>query len=165
MALSVFKDRLSKVGQMLSASVGSSVGIGLPVAVDFGTSSLKVLQLASTDPPTLGAAACIETPEPLMNDPAKRLDFQVQALPKLIRQGGFKGKRAVCAIPSWQTMCTRVQVQRTEGVPMNTLVETALAVQAQVDPSALCFRTIEAATQGGKSELIVVSTQRTLVDA
>src|SRR5438045_2896576 len=90
----------SKIGNVLSTSMGETLGragFGLPIAVEFGTGALKILQVAAGDPPSLVAAACLETPDDLVLDHRKRLEFQIQGLPRLIKSGGFKGKRAVCA--------------------------------------------------------------------
>src|SRR4051794_27259688 len=107
---------LAKIGNVLSSSVGETIGLasshGLPIAIEFGTGSLKVLQVAAGDPPTLVAAACLETPDELLSDHRKRLEFQLEGLPRLIKQGGFKGRRAVCAIPAWQMLCKHVTLTK-----------------------------------------------------
>src|SRR5690554_2168304 len=73
-----------------------------PIAIEFGIGALKALQITSTDPPALVAAASIETPDELRGDHGKRFEYQSQALAKLLKAGGFKGKRAICSIPAWQ---------------------------------------------------------------
>src|SRR5690606_28607283 len=77
----------------------------LPIAIDFGVGALKVLQLTGGDEPSLVAAAMLETPDDLLANTAKRIAFQAEALPRLIKRGGFKGKRAMCAIPAGLTFC------------------------------------------------------------
>jgi Tfp pilus assembly PilM family ATPase len=139
-----------------------------PIALDFGARSLKCLQVSwEGTTPTLIAAASIETPaEPVM-DPRKRLEFQLQNLPRLVREGGFKGRRVVCAIPRWMTLCKSLQVPRQDGVPLSTLVESAMAVQLQLDPAAWVHRCTEVPGAGGtsgKAEVIVMAVQRELVE-
>ena len=99
----------------------------LPIALDFGVGGLKVLQIAAGDPPSLVAAAYLPTPDELLTDHQKRFDFQIDALPRIIRTGGFKGHRAVCAIPASQTFCKHMQFQRAEGVPLETMVQVAVS--------------------------------------
>ena len=82
---------MPSLGNALTSSVGSV--LGLPIAIDFGTGSLKILQVAAGEPPVLVAAACLDTPDELMTDQKKRLEFQLEGLPRLIKRGGFKGKR------------------------------------------------------------------------
>jgi len=161
---------LARLGTKLSGSVSNlqniTPGLGYPIAIDFGVSSLKVLQVAAGEPPSLVAAACLETPEGLLNDHASRLDFQLEALPRLIRKGGFKGKRAVCAIPAWQTLCKQFQFPRSDGLTTAQLVEAAIPSQFGCDPSSLVYRVIESGSerQGGRSEAIVVAVGRDVVE-
>lgn len=175
MAFDMFK-RLGSIGkraQSVSASVSMSAaetlginkGLPSPIAIDFGVGSLKVLQLTQGLPPTLVSAAALNTPDELLNDHEKRLEFQFAALPKLIKHAGFKGKRAVCAIPAWQTMCKQLQFPRTEGVPIADLVGGALAMQLGVDPGALVYRHIEVNPgMGGKAEVIAIASAREAVN-
>jgi type IV pilus assembly protein PilM len=152
--------------KLLSASSAKKPGTSgvLPIAVDFGVGSLKVLQVEAGEPLKLVAAARLETPDDLLNKHAERLEFQVKALPKLIKHGGFKGKRVVCAIPSWQTSCKQIQFQRTEGLPVATLVDAAIPVQFGRDPSSLVYRYLELGGAGGKLDVIVFAVGRDLVD-
>lgn len=156
---------LAKVRPALAASVNLP-GNGLsPIAIDFGVAGLKLLQTQGTDPPALVAAAYLPTPEPLLDDDNKRLDFQTQNLPKLIREGGFKGKRAVCAIPAFQTFCKNLQFPRTDGVSTQAMVDAAIPTQFNRDPSQLVYRTIDVSVAGaGKCEVIVVAAMRELID-
>ncbi len=139
-----------------------------PIALDFGARSLKCLQVNTEgQSPSLIAAASIETPVQPVMDPRKRLEFQLQNLPRLVREGGFKGRRVVCAIPRWMTLCKSLQVPRQDGVPLSTLVESAMAVQLQLDPAAWVHRCTEVLGAGGtsgKAEVIVMAVQRELVE-
>ncbi|MDX9911495.1 MAG: pilus assembly protein PilM [Phycisphaerales bacterium] len=144
----------------------SKQAAGLPIAVDFGLRSLKVLQLSKGEPPSLVSAASIETPEDLLFDTGKRLAFQAEALPKLIRQGGFRGKRAVCAIPSSMAVCKHLQIQRADGVPLQTLVESTLPAQLRCDPDDIVFRFVEVAgveRGSGKAEVVAMASPREVV--
>lgn len=164
-----FRNPFRKFSQNVTRQLAASptrVAQGLPIAADFGVGSLKVLQITAGEPITLVAAACLETPPDLWSDHKKRLDFQLEALPKLIRHGGFKGKRAVCAIPSWQVLCKHLQFPKHDGVDVAELVAAAVPLQLQCDPSAVVFRhfEVEGAKNNGKSEVAVIATPRDLVD-
>lgn len=160
----------AKLSEVLTSSVNGKVGlssvVGLPIAIEFGTGSLKILQVAAGEPPSLVAAACLETPDELMADHRRRLDWQLQALPRLIKQGGFRGKRAVCAIPSWQTLCKHVQFVRSEGVPTPAAVESAISMQLNCDPNSLVYRYLEmgAPERTGKAEVILMAVAREVVE-
>jgi type IV pilus assembly protein PilM len=162
---------LTKLGEMLSTNVSASLGLsntlGLPIAIDFGTGALKVMQLASAEPPTLHAAACLETPEALIADHRRRMEFQLSALPKLVKRGGFKGKRAVCAIPAWQTTCKHIQFPRQDGVPIAQLVEMAIPQQLGVETSSIVYRFIEVSNverNNNKIDVVVIAVQRDVVN-
>jgi Tfp pilus assembly PilM family ATPase len=160
---------LSKLGNVLSSSVGETLGLntghGFPIAIEFGTSALKVLQVQQGEPPTLVAAACLETPAELIRNQAKRLKFQLEGLPRLVRNGGFKGRRAVCGIPAWAIMCKHVSLQRSEGVPLATLVQGAIPVAFGLDPSVLVHRFTEVPVpdRPGKAEVIITAVPFELV--
>lgn len=157
-------------GRMKSAALGHFAGGVLPIAIDFGASSLKVLQIEGGDTPSLIAAASIEVPENLRDDAAKRYAFQFQALPKVIRSAGFRGRRAVCAIPAAQMFCKHMQFPKAEGVELKTLVEAAIPQHLGCPPDALIYRhvPVEGASPqgtgaGGKSEVICLAAARDLI--
>ncbi len=130
-------------GKVRSAAMGSlSSGMSgtLPIAIDFGAGALKLLQLAGGDPPALIAAASIDTPEQLLSDHAKRFEFQFQALPRLLKGGGFKGKRAVCSIPAGQTFIKHMQFPKSDNVDLSDLVKVGVPNALNCDPEALILR-------------------------
>lgn len=143
-----------------------AAGKELPIGIEFGTGALKILQVDGGEPPTLIAAAQLDVPPEIIHDAKKRWEFQLAGLGKLVRKGGFKGKRAVCAIPAWRTSVKHLQFPRTEGVPVASLVEAAIPAQLGVDPSTLVYRFIEVNSDrpSGKVDVILISVQRDVVD-
>lgn len=164
--LNLKSDKLTKLSSMLSTQVVKSQPKDLPIAIDFGTGALKILQLAGGDPPMLVAAAGLDTPADLIPDHKRRLEFQLEALPKLIKRGGFEGKRAAAAIPAWQTSVKHIQFPRVENVPLAQLVEAAIPQQLGVDPSTLVYRFIEVAGEkgSGKIDVIIIYVARDIVN-
>lgn len=140
---------LWSLDKVKAAAMGSISGSGMPIAIDFGASSLKILQLQAGDPPQLVAAASLETPEALWGDAPKRYQFQCQALPRLIKGGGFKGKRAVFAIPAGQMFIKHMQFPKSEGVPIAELVGAGVPTALGCAPEALILRHF--AVEGGQS--------------
>lgn len=139
----------------------------LPIAIDFGVSGMKILQMEAGDVPKLVAASFVPTPPELVNDHVARFDFQLDALPRAVKQGGFKGNRAVCAIPAGQTFCKPMQFQKVEGLSLEQLVQGAVSSHIGCEPSALVYRHEEVPTpgaQGGRQEVICTAVPRTLVD-
>jgi type IV pilus assembly protein PilM len=159
----------AKIGNVLSSSVGETLGLssalGMPIAIEFGTGSLKILQVTG-EPPALVAAACLETPDELLADRKRRLKFQLEGLPRLIRSGGFRGKRAVCGIPSWAIMCKHVSLARAEGMSLASQVAEAVPSIFGVDAYSVVhrFSEVPATDRPNKAEVIVTAVDRELVD-
>lgn len=151
---------LKKVG-----SVGLLAHTMSPLGIDFGVGSLKVLQIGLGEPPSLVAAACIETPDDILADHAKRLEFQTDALVKLVKTGGFKSKRAICSIPATQMFCKHLQLAK--GEDMNAQAAAMIPQQLGCHPQALTYRHIVAGdiTIGGaaKQEVICFAVPRELI--
>ncbi len=139
----------------------------LPIAIDFGVSGMKILQVEAGDIPKLVAASFVPTPPELMTDHVARFDFQLDALPRAVKQGGFKGNRAVCAIPAGQTFCKPMQFQKVDGLSLEQLVRGAVSSHIGCEPTALVYKHEEVPTpgaQGGRQEVICTAVPRTLVD-
>lgn len=160
---------LAKMGQAISTSMSSKLGMKpasqSPIGIDFGTGSLKVLQVSAGDPPCLVAAAQVETPMELQSDVEKRLVFQITQLPRIIREGGFKGKRTVCAIPGWATVCKHMPLPKSDSGNLDEAVASTIPVQLGRDPADLVYRylNVSPAGKGGKLEVIVIAVERSLV--
>ncbi len=138
-----------------------------PIAVDFGEAELKVLQITPGQKPSLVAAATVVTPDELRDDIHGRLDYQFEELARVVRTGGFKGKRAVCAIPASQTFCKHLQLGRAAESERDAVVEQLLGVELGRDPQTLVYRwypvvgTIGAAAS--RNEAVVMAACRGLV--
>lgn len=155
----------SNAGQSVADAFGLKPGTSNPIAIDFGAGALKILQVeVRGGVPHLVAAAALQTPEDLVHDHNRRLDFQIEALPRLIRKGGFKGRRAVCAIPAWGTLCRHLQFPKADGLQTADLVGGAIAMQLQLDPASVVYRHIEVSSSAaGKSEVVCIAVARDLV--
>lgn len=137
-----------------------------PVGVDFGVGGLKLLQVRPEEPPVLIAAACVDTPIDLMRNDNARLDFQLEALGKLIKDGRFNGRRIVCSIPASQTWCKHLQLPKSDAVTMGEQVSIAVSTQLGCDPGALVYRHVEvegAMSSSGKVEVICMATPRDFI--
>lgn len=163
-------------GRVKDAAIQTINGSSLPIAVDFGTATLKVLQMNAGDPPALAAAAALETPDALLADPAKRLQFQFQALPRLIKAAKFKGRRAVCAIPADQMFCKHMQFPKCDAAQLEEHVRAGVTELLGVSPDAVALRHFaidgaipagsnHASSSGGgvKQEVICLAASRDLV--
>jgi type IV pilus assembly protein PilM len=148
------------------SSVGLLANTVSPLGIDFGVGSLKVLQVGMGEPPSLIAAACVETPEEILADHAKRLEFQTDALQKVVKSGGFKSKRAICSIPATQMFCKHLQLAKS-GEDLSAQVAAVIPAQLGCHPDALTYRHIVAGevTVGGaaKQEVICFAVPRELI--
>ena len=143
-----------------------------PIAVDFGADSLKVLQVIPgqsrrhlpSDPPQLVAAAAAELPEEARKDPSARSVFYGEALKELLASQPFKGRRAICAIPAYQTLIQHLQVTRVDREDYDTQVGLHLRQRLNVDPSRMVIRNypITQVTRDGsnKHEVICMAASR-----
>ena len=138
-----------------------------PIAVDFGVSSMKVLQIAPGETRSLLAASCVETPQELLDDAMGRLEFQLAALPGVIKKGKYRGRRLMISIPAGQVWLQHLQVQRADGANMAQLVASQLQTQTGYDPATLVIRHHEVCdSQRGsasRTETICVAARRGLI--
>lgn len=138
----------------------------LPIAVDFGSTALKLLQVSGSETPTLIAAATLPTPDTMLYDEGKRLAFQMEQLPALLKSAGFKGKRVVAVVPAGRTFCKHLQIQKTEGVPLRSMIDALLPEQLGCPSAAVVYRHTEVegvSEQHHKAEVICMATPRELV--
>lgn len=160
----MLKPRLDKLTASLKG-MGSMRPMGFPLSIEFGVGSLKVLQLAPGDTPSIVAAAQLDTPDELIGNTGKRLSFQMDALPKVIKQGKFKTNRAVCSVPAGQMICKPVQIVPSNDIAIDKLAASALGAQLKCDPEALLVRcrAVEGAKPNGKQEVVCFAAARDFV--
>jgi Type IV pilus assembly protein PilM len=139
---------------------------GHPLAVDFGVSALRVLRVAPGDPASIQSAAQLKTPDDLLDNPAKRILFQFDALPKLIKSGKMTGLRAACVIPTQQMSCKHLQVAPVPGVSLNELAGGQMCDRLGCEPSALLVRSFEVgpSKQNNKQEVICFGASKSFVN-
>ena len=137
----------------------------IPLAIEFGVSGIKVLQLSGSNPSSIQAAAFLPTPDDLLDLPAKRLLFQMDALPKFLKGEKINASRAMSLIPSGQMVCKHLQIIPTEGVPIEQIAGAQLSTQLGCDPSELLIRCrpVSGAKTNGKLEVICFAASREFV--
>lgn len=128
------------------------------LAVDFGDDALRVLQLTASG--ALHGATCVETPA---LEPLAKLEWQLANLAALIRSGGFKGKRAVCSVPSWMTTVQRLQVAKSEGVDAQQAIDGAIIAQTGFEPGELVYKIFDA-SRTDNAEVLMLAAERRFVD-
>tara|TARA_R110000868_G_scaffold119469_2_gene317053 strand:+ start:399695 stop:400822 length:1128 start_codon:yes stop_codon:yes gene_type:complete len=146
-------------------SMNSMRPTGYPLAVDFGVSALRVLRVSSGDPASIESAAQISTPDDLLDNPSKRILFQFDALPKLIKSGKLTGLRAACVIPTQQMSCKHLQITPVPGVSLNELAIGQMSDRLGCEPGALLVRSIPVgeSKQNNKQEVICFGASKSFV--
>ncbi|MCA9276551.1 MAG: hypothetical protein KDA29_11040 [Phycisphaerales bacterium] len=153
-----------KLGTSLQ-SVGSMRPGAIPLMLEFGVSGLKVLQLSGHNPSSISALAFMPTPDDLLDNPAKRLLFQMDALPKFLKGEKINATRGACLIPAGQMVCKHMQIIPTEGVPNEQIAAAQLSSQIGCDPGSLLVRCREVpgVRKQGKQEVICYGASREFV--
>ncbi len=124
--------------------LGMFSGQAQPIAIDFGSSSAKMLQISSTDDQSaLVAAAEIALPEEIRNDAEKSAAFWSDAIPKAMKAGKFRGKRVVVAIHSSQTLISHMQLAETEGLSRDDAIKAQLQANMNALPQNVVVRSVE----------------------
>ena len=135
-----------------------------PIAVDFGSDCLKLLQVQLDDPPQIIAAAAAEIPDSARRDADAHRQFVTGALRDLLRDGGFRGKRVVASISAAHTYIQHVRLARSEGAVLQEQIDTELRGRLPLDPSALVIRHVNVgdvfADGASKQEVICLAASR-----
>ena len=116
-----------------------------PIAIDFGTSSVKLLQLSPGNRPTIMAAAELPIPDEIRQDKQKRIDFFAKKLPGLLSKAAFKGNRAICSVPSAQTFIQHMQISAADSAAREELIHEQLSSQTGRLPQTMVIRTVDVA--------------------
>ncbi|MEZ6191474.1 MAG: pilus assembly protein PilM [Phycisphaerales bacterium] len=111
-----------------------------PIAIDFGADTLKVLQVSLGDPPQLIASASRVIPELYRDDGAGRMTYLADALRDLLKTQPFKGKRAICSIPAYQTLIQHLELTKAENDDFDQQVGLQLIQRFNIDPSRMVVR-------------------------
>ncbi len=111
-----------------------------PIAVDFGTDSVKLLQVILGEPPQLIAAAAMDVPPEARTDPSVRANFLQDALATMVKSHPFKGRRAILSLPASHTLIQHFQIARIEGEDFDLQVAMNLRQRLNVDPSRMVVR-------------------------
>lgn len=153
-----------KLGNSLS-TVGAMRPGAIPLTIEFGVSGIKVLQLSGYNPSTISAVAFMPTPDDLLDNPSKRLLYQMDALPKFLKGEKISSTRGACMIPAGQMLCKHLQLIPAEGVPIEQLAAAQLSSQLGCDPGSLLVRcrTVPDAKRQGKQEVICFGASREFV--
>ena len=138
-----------------------------PIAIDFGSASVKLLQIGPGERTTLLAAAGLPIPDSLRAEKDEKFKFFEKQLPQLLTKGKFKGKRTICSVPSGQTFIQHMQIAGADGGNRDDLIKAQLQAQLGLPADGMVLRTVAVADvhgEGqGRSELICIAVGRDTV--
>lgn len=139
-----------------------------PIAVDFGCDQVKLLQVElDAQMPRLIAAAGRVVPHAIRNDPEQRRTFLTDSIAELLKEAGFKGKRAIASIPSAMTFVQHVRLSGDDSRPVDQRIVEELRGQLPVDPACLVIRHVDigqVTTHGAtRREMICIAAGRQAV--
>ncbi len=123
-----------------------------PIAIDFGSSSVKLLQITPGDRPSILGAVGLRIPDEIRADQDLRIDYFEKQLPRMLRKGGFKGRRVVCSIPGNDTLVQHMQISAADGTDEEETVKMQLANQQKVSPHTMVVRTYHVAELNREGE-------------
>ena len=124
-----------------------------------------MLNLTGSNPSSIVSAAYMPTPDDLLDNPAKRMLFQMDALPKFLKGEKINATRASTLIPSGQMVCKHLQIIPAEGVSLEQLAGAQMSTQLGCQPGELLVRCREVTTasNSGKLEVICFAASREFV--
>ncbi len=138
-----------------------------PIAIDFGSDSIKVLQLADGDPPQLIAAAGAPLPEDARRDQPSRYEFLAESLKSLLKSAPFRGRRAVCSIPAFQTLAQNLPIPPS-GSSLDDAIAQQLRERLLVEPTRMVLRSNDVGDieRNGKThrEVVCLAAERGIVN-
>lgn len=114
-----------------------------PIAIDFGSSCIKVLQLSSGEPSSLVAASQVQIPDELRSDPEKLFAFYTEAIPSALSAARIKGRRCVCSVSSSHAVIQHMQLAPSDGLKRDDLIKAQLQFQMNIAPSSVVVRAID----------------------
>lgn len=137
-----------------------------PIAIDFGTASVKLLQTAPGDRPEILGAAEIQIPEGARGDRDKTHAYLDEVLPGVLARG-FRGRKAVISVPSPRTLVQHMALAPVEGTSIEQIVRTQIATQVGGHPDGFVCRVheVEGAAREGQNlkELLCFAAARDTV--
>ncbi|WP_428940964.1 pilus assembly protein PilM [Fontivita pretiosa] len=146
-------------------------GNSAPIGVDLGSAAIKLAQVNPSRPDAPGqcATACVSIPDELRADPRARIDFFVQSVPRLLEQGGFRGRQVVLALPACCTHFERVRIPLLDEQATRQAIVFEAADKLPFHPTRGLIRHIIAGeiyeNNEPRNEVIVMAARRQFTDA
>ena len=97
-----------------------------PIAIDLGFSATRLLQRGGSEGRHIIAADEIPVPDEYGEDQARRLAYLADALPDILSEGAFRGRKVILAMPACSTTIQHMQLDAAESRAPELAVQTKL---------------------------------------
>jgi type IV pilus assembly protein PilM len=156
---------LNFVKKTFAGMLGST---GCPIGVDFGSDSLKIAQIAwEGGEPQLIAAASAEVPSHVRHNTAARMAFFSETARDLLSSGGFRGRRAILALPAASMLIQHLRLAKMDEETLKKALPWEARGKLPIDPSQALMRHLIAGEiyhdSEPKNEIILMAAARDLV--
>ena len=156
---------LNFVKKTFAGVMGST---GCPIGVDFGSDSLKIAQIAwEGNEPRLIAAASAEVPSHVRHNTAARMAFFAETARDLLSTGGFRGRRAILALPAASMLIQHLRLAKMDEETLKKALPWEARGKLPIDPSQALMRHLIAGEiyhdSEPKNEIILMAAARDLV--
>ncbi len=112
-----------------------------PIAIDFGSDSLKMLQVIPRDRPEVVASALFAIPDGVRQNPGERLAFLEGAVRQGLKEQPFYGKKVMCSLPAYQTLTQNLELSKChDDAAYLEEIHQELIEKFSVDPSRMVIR-------------------------
>lgn len=138
-------------GRLLNKSVS-------PIVADFGSSSVKLLQLTGGETPAIVSAQMLEIPDEARGNTERRFAFLEGELSTVLKQGGFHGRRIVISPASSHFMVQQTRVDPDGPLSPDDQVRAEVAGRLGCAPRSVVARSF--AVPGSDRERVALAIAR-----
>jgi type IV pilus assembly protein PilM len=141
-----------------------------PIGVDFGTDAIRLAQVQWTgEEYKLAAAATVDVPSLIRNDPAARMQFFVDSIRDLFAQGGFRGRQVCLSLPASLMNIQHIRVPKMDDAALKKAIPWEARGKMPTEPGGALIRHMVAgelySDVDPKLEVIVMSAGKNAVGA
>ncbi|MCK5113823.1 MAG: pilus assembly protein PilM [Phycisphaerae bacterium] len=103
----------------------------MPIGVDLGSASVKLVQLCGVkDGVELAACGAVDIPVSYRENSFERMGYLAKHIPQVLRSGGFKSRKCVLGIPAENTFVRHIKIPRTDA--KNTELAIRRGIQSEL---------------------------------
>ncbi|QDU33976.1 Competence protein A [Poriferisphaera corsica] len=113
-----------------------------PIAIDFGASTIKLMQVELGQPAKLLSACCVEMSEQERDNDPQRLDFYRSTLKRMLNAKMVKGRSAVISIPAHETIIQHFEIEGGSEDGIELEIQMRLEQRLEQDMSDFVIRTL-----------------------